>query len=474
MSDGVIPCEPKSDLNLSERTEEATSHPPPAPARPGPNPLSQDGPVGDIGKSKQTPRKNQSTRQNGSPHMPKLSSTPQANHRTNSFTHGIKSTTPSQAYAGPTFHASPAASSLPIPRFFSKSVPEVKKEITETSSDQSEGSPTPAFARQNVEELVREESPLDIFFKADKEQKERQRKLKETRVGTGNSISAAGGFDQPRHHSRHTTNGSMGALFPTELENREPAPTFHEKACSDPTAGTRDANNSGSPPTIYGLETPQQLEQRRAKTIALKKLLLSSVPPKSGTIPSVEQAEASEPDPPTFQGLKRASASQIHKQIAAQTTQQLSPRPRPSSNLRKEMSASALPDGGQMSELPATPTPSRTRNAYKSVPLEGRMGSLLDATFFTSESQFREQSLSSQALIGMERHVSDLSQALPSKVCPPEAASTSSAAPSSSKRSTPIPEAGGHASPYKIMEDDLRRILKLDVLPSNVATDVRS
>ncbi|KAI4175459.1 MAG: hypothetical protein LQ343_001659 [Gyalolechia ehrenbergii] len=442
MSDGVISCQTKSDLNLSHETKEATPNPPPTSSRPGPNFLTQDGTVADMGKPKRTPRKNQGTRQNGSPSMPKLNSTPQPNHRTNSFTPGKKINTPSPAYAGPTFHASPAASSLPMPRFFSKSVPEVnkdpsvqsatEKEITETSSEQSEGSPTPTYARRNIEEPVREESPLDIFFKADKEQKERQRKVKETYIGTQNPISPAVELDQPRRYSRHSTNGPMEALFPVELEHLEPAQTSHEKAISDPTSGARDADNSGSQSTTHVMETPQQAEQRKAKTTALKKLLMSSMPTKPDSSPSIEPVDASTPDEPRSQREKRVSASQIHKQIAAHTAQQLSPRPRPSSNLRKEMSASALPDGGQMSELPATPTPSRTRNAYKSVPLEGRMGSSLNA------------------------------------------ASSPSTAPNPSKRSTLIPEAAGHSSPYKTMEDGLRRILKLNVLPSDGATGVDS
>ncbi|KAL8941284.1 MAG: hypothetical protein Q9216_002345 [Gyalolechia sp. 2 TL-2023] len=440
-SGSVMSCKPKSDLNLPHEMEEAASNSLPTSSRPGPNPLIQDEPSGDVGKPKRTPRKNQGTRQNGSPSMPKLSSTPQPNHRTNSFTSGKKSTTPSQAYAGPTFHASPAASSLPMPRFLSKSVPEVnqdpsvqpttEKEIIETSSEQSEGSPTPAFVRRNVEEPVREESPLDIFFKADKEQKERLRKVKETQIGTINPIGPVVDLDQPRHHSRHSTNGSTGALSSMESENQEAAQTSHEKAFSDPIADTRNGEAPGSPSTDQIVETPLQAEQRRAKTIALKKLLLSSVPPKSDSTPSFEQVDASKPDAPGPHRQKRASASQIHKQIASQTAQQLSPHPRPS-NLRKEVSASALPDGGQMSELPATPTPSRTRNVYKSVPLEGRMGSSLDGA------------------------------------CSPPAA------PSSSKRSTLVPEAPGHSSPYKTMEDDLRRLLKLNVLPSDSATGVRS
>ncbi|KAI4181963.1 MAG: hypothetical protein L6R41_006293 [Letrouitia leprolyta] len=373
--------------------------------------------------------------------MPKVSSTPQPDHQIISLTPGKKSATPSQAYAGPTFHASPAASSLPMPRFFSKSVPEVnkdvgaqsatEKEITESSSEQTEGSPTPAFARRNVEEPVREESPLDIFFKADKEQRERERRAREAHIGDPVSISPVGEIEQLRHHSCHSTNGSMGALFPLELENQEPVKISHEKAFSDPMASASDRSNSGLPTTQI-LETAEQIEQRKAKTIALKELLLSSVPSKSEFTPSTEHV-----DPPNHgiskpQAQKRASASHIHKQIAAQTAQQLSHRPRPSSSLRKELSASALPDERQIPELPATPTPLRTHNAHKSVPIESRTEPSFDST------------------------------------------SSPSPAPSSSKRITPIPDVSGCSNPYKTMEDDLRRILKLNVLPNDGEVGVRS
>lgn len=437
--DGVLSSQTKSDLSLPHHVKEATSDSPPIPSRPGPNPLSQGIPVDEMGKSKRTPRKNQGSRQNGSPSMPKVSSTPQPNYQTVSLTPGKKNGTPSQAYAGPTFHASPAASSLPMPRFFSKSVPEVnkdagtlsatEKETTESSSEQSEGSPTLASARRKVEEPVREESPLDIFFRADKEQKERarERKARETHIGPFDPAFEA---DQPRHHSRHSTNGSMGALFPLELENQDSVKASHEKAFSGPTAGANDGSDLESPSTAQSVETAEQIEQRKAKTIALKKLLLSSVPPKSEFNSSVEQIDLSNHD--ISPGQKRASTSHIHKQIAAQTAQQMSPRPRPSSKLRKELSASALPDGGHIPELPATPTPSRTRNAYKSVPQEGRTESFFDPT------------------------------------------SSPSAAPSSSKRVTPNLDAAGRSSPYKSMEDDLRRILKLNALSSDGAMGVRS
>lgn len=448
LSDSQASRHVKSDLDLPDRGIEATPISPPVASSPGPNRRVLDGHRGSVednGKHKQTPRKNQGGRHIGSSPLPKLNSTPQVYHRTDSLTPGKKNITPSQAYAGPTFHASPAASSLPMPRFFSRSVPEVnegpsmqstmEKETTETSSEQSEGSPTPAFAQRVGEEQAREESPLDIFFKADREQKERQRKEQKIPLGVQNPSNPTIDPGRPRYHSRHSTNGSMGALFPMELENKEPT-SSHEKALSDPITSTMDVNDSSLASSAERIETPEQAERRKAKTIALKKLLLSSVPLESESPPSNEQVSESDDTlhkTSSPQQQKRTSSSQIHKQIAAQTARQMSPCPRAPSNLREEISASALPESGQLPELPITPTPSRTRNAYKSVLLEGEVNHSVNG------------------------------------------ASSPSPTPNSSKRSTPVPtEAAVHSSPYKAMEDDLRRILKLNVLSSDGATGIQS
>lgn len=82
--------------------------------------------------------------------------------------------TPSKAaYAGPTFHASPAPSSLPVPRFFSKSVPGPDTGLQarlDNDTDKEEGfeSDTGRLAppTQNIQQ-----SPLDMFFHADRQER---------------------------------------------------------------------------------------------------------------------------------------------------------------------------------------------------------------------------------------------------------------------------------------------------------------
>lgn len=446
LSEDGTPRQLSSDLDLPE--QETEPNPPTMFVR-EPNHHLQGQPnasAGENAKRTQTPRKKKGSLPNGSSPTPKLNSTPRPIHRTISLTPGRKSSTPSQAYAGPTFHASPAASSLPMPRFFSKSVPEInkapsmqsaiEKETTEESSEQSEESPTPVFARRIGNEQTREESPLDVFFRADREQKERLRKEQGASPATQRVVNQLD-LERPRNHSRHSTNGSMGGVFSMDLESKEePIQASHEKSFSEPVAGTVDTNNTNPSPFVGKFETPQEAEQRRAKTIALKKFLLSSA-----TSPKDSESKpghSSSSDNPTMgrnpspQQPKPSTGPQIFKHLATENARQMSPCPRPSSNLRKEISASALPDSEPISELPATPTPSRTRNAYRSAPLQGESTATLDGASFSSQVQ------------------------LPSK------------------RSTPALTTAISSSPYKSMEDDLRRILKLDVLSSDGATGVRS
>ncbi|KAL8710537.1 MAG: hypothetical protein Q9220_004970 [cf. Caloplaca sp. 1 TL-2023] len=378
----------------------------------------------EIGQRRQTPRKSQRKAQGGSSPTPRKSSTPRPSNQINHSNPGKIISTPSRAYAGPTFHASPAASSLPIPKFYSKSVPNVDKgpsmistmkETSERIPVEEDGLPTPN-ATHLGEQQTQQESPLDIFFKADREQKARQRLKQDISFDGTASPTPAPGNDQSRHHSRHSTNGSLGALFPMELESREPAQPSHEKALSDPTTCSIATNEPQLTDPVAVTETPQELAERKAKTAALKKLLLSSVPPQANLKPSSKPTLAtigSPNNPPTRQQTARTASPQLHKQLAAQAIRQASPSQRPSSNLRKEMSASKVPENEKLPELPATPTPSRTRSAYKF--------------------------------------------------------------PSNPGQGEKFGETTEHSSPLKSMEDDLRRILKMDSLPSSTgATDVRS
>lgn len=96
------------------------------------------------------------------------------------------------AFAGATFHASPAPSSLPIPSFLAKALDSpalkdagrISQEPSPPPTD-SEAAPTPKH-RSLVPDVAREESPLDVFFRADRAEKERARRASSANVLASN------------------------------------------------------------------------------------------------------------------------------------------------------------------------------------------------------------------------------------------------------------------------------------------------
>lgn len=218
-----------------------------------------------------------------------------------------KNVTPSQAYAGPTFHASPAASSLPIPKFFSKSVPESQKtsslnamkmrDVNGTPSYQVNESPTLRKSKLVKVNQTKRELPLDFFSRVDQEgklpdwkedddiaQSEDQGSTLASSAGyavtPSSSLSSAG---RPTHHTRHTTNGSVGGMFPLEIDDsisppsKELSPTaraFSPQPRTRPLVTSRP--NTAPANVITQLTLDEQ--RRKAKSLELKKLLLSPVP----------------------------------------------------------------------------------------------------------------------------------------------------------------------------------------------------
>ncbi|OCK82823.1 hypothetical protein K432DRAFT_247744, partial [Lepidopterella palustris CBS 459.81] len=199
------------------------------------------------------------------------------------------------AYAGPTFHASPAPSALPLPKFFSKSVPSTTSQPSFQSrldgeSDSSSSSPSPPPAA--VPEPPRhEESPLDIFFRADREEKAKlsggfftpKGKADEAMPNVGAAATVPTKSADRRHHSRHSSNGSGKGFFMMELDgdnvNSRPPATI------TPVSG-RSVTAPSKPPQS------DNVTNQESETQALKDLLFSLASPK--------------PHPPTpYAGLER-------------------------------------------------------------------------------------------------------------------------------------------------------------------------
>lgn len=334
--------------------------------------------------------------------MPASNSNHASASRNQSLTPTRGNETPVKAYAGPTFHASPAASSLPIPKFFSKSMPNVDKtsslksmmdqEAPETVSE-SEGSPFLENTQPIHDHRTREASPLDIFFRADEKAKAKARPLQQSALKSsdGQKILSASpsGLQTPnRHHSRHPTDGSVGGMFPLEMDGAVP-----EMASNSTSSGNGSHHYEPAIHNASSMAEPDHTEeQRKAKTAALKQLLYSTRPP----LP--------------------------HNGSAGQ-------RP-PSSCLRQELTMPSSPGVPNPPPVPPSPTPSRVQNSHMS-----------------SRTQHHPYG-----------YVSPYSQFTPSK------------AQSQGSNPTPINDNGINKS----LEDDLRRILKLEARGGDGVPHVRS
>lgn len=340
------------------------------------------------------------------------------------------------AYAGPTFHASPAPSSLPIPKFLSRSVPNVDKtsslksmmerETADTTSE-SESSPLLENSQPIQDRRAREDSLLDVFFQADREAKAK------AQIGSPGEPSGLWSESQNhvRHHSRQPTDSSVGGMFPLEMDGAAPETP-------------KSANNSEpiTPAPKAMTEADYREEQLKAQTLALKKLLFSPQPqrlasssPRSDTPPHGLGCPSPKTTPRGGSpGLVPDSArrdQQRHATLLALAQKQISgtganngsaaQRP-PSSKLWKEMSVPSSP-GVQPLELPATPTQSRVQQTSAST-----------------------NGHTEQQHIGYVSPHSPFSSAF-----------TPPAKPPGGFQSTPSKDA-------KSIEEDLRRILKLDVL----------
>jgi hypothetical protein len=156
----------------------------------------------------------------------------------------------SKAYAGPTFHHSPAPSSLPVPKFFSNSATIRRRHSEDESTDGSQPS-SPSF-----------DNPLEQLFRADREEKARNRKS--TDSSDNESAPESSSRDifsmDPESPARHIFNTPRNRVAPQGAKHSVARPLF-----------TADSPKATSP-TQPG---PQDQENdRRAKALALRQYLL--------------------------------------------------------------------------------------------------------------------------------------------------------------------------------------------------------
>ncbi|KAK3638195.1 hypothetical protein LTR56_013224 [Elasticomyces elasticus] len=193
-----------------------------------------------------------------------------------------------QAYAGPTFHASPAPSSLPVPRFFSKSVPNVIAPL----QAQMEGEKTPEKQSSPESDTVSpvapreaQRSPLDMFFQAHKEEKQRT-------YSDGNLLSPemATRRPVPATEPRNPFQQSGKSIFLHELDgNNEDMPSPRTVPVSSRPALVERSHSS---PSVRPLAASE--DERAAQTKSLKDLLfnVNNAPAQAQTPASQQRAQS--------------------------------------------------------------------------------------------------------------------------------------------------------------------------------------
>lgn len=234
-------------------------------------------------RKKNAPRSNKKSKENSRPNNNTQQSS--SNHRHTSSQPSIASPPQlkdSPHYAGPTFHASPAPSALPLPSFFSKSVPdsglstalELDSEAdaeteTEPEPDMTPSKPKAAEARAN-----HEPSPLDFLFKAaiDARSKAQQGPEMTVKSRTPNTDSKA--YQRPHN--------SANGIFSLELDEPERNLMSIGPAFATP---YKDRMNALRPKGVHSQSTGDLNDaQRRVKTEELKNLLLNPKPQRSATV----------------------------------------------------------------------------------------------------------------------------------------------------------------------------------------------
>ncbi|KAJ5144163.1 uncharacterized protein N7515_002950 [Penicillium bovifimosum] len=246
------------------------------------------GALNNFNSSKKAPRSGKKQRD------PKGSATPQHGYHSNGYSgqrqtpnHPAvtsplpKSTTP--AYAGPTFHASPAPSALPIPSFFSKSAPDSKlAPPIETDSDDAEPGPdaTPSKPRNKTPILADEQkpSPLDFLFQA----------AVQARDAKSTGSHEVDRLRSPQTEPRAARTNPDG-MFAFEIGNSDhPRKAVNSGIGPSFAPSYQDRMNALRPPSASQSPAAAE-EQHRRRTEELKQLLLN---PPAQKPPSLVQSSS--------------------------------------------------------------------------------------------------------------------------------------------------------------------------------------
>lgn len=215
-----------------------------------------------------------------------------------------------QAYAGPTWHHSPAPSALPMPSFYSKSVPNVStSRPPEAANDRGAPQVDTPEAEEEVSPLkpengvqrARESTPLDFLFEAAK-------KAKNTPRGESpdaRSVSMSG-HESPFNRSPAPREGDQ--VFPFELESGRNTPGGVAPPFATPYKDRMDALRSASSST--GVSSDAREVEARAKSDALKKFM--------NLTPRATSASSDTPDPNNPFNARAPQPRNLHQPVPQQ------------------------------------------------------------------------------------------------------------------------------------------------------------
>ncbi len=387
------------------------------------------------------------------------------------------STIPSQAsatpvkvaYAGPTFHASPAPSALPMPSFFSKSVPEVNNGKAPQALED-EGSPGRSgenHLKENAQIVdhpaIREESPLDIFFKADRDEKAERRKSSAPSLQSGRMISSplrpfltpvssSKSLSDPkgRHHLRNPTDDSTGGIFALEMEgsHRAISPAF-----ATPYKHRMDAVRANTAPSATITQSDHEEEQRKAKTKALKELLLTPQRPASASTAATDSSTEL-----SFTTMPYTASPSIR---TGNSPRYVSGPPTPAPALNPPWGAKHSQHHASHPSLGQSPGVAMANGSPRARHTSSTLRQEVTAGLLPHRGELKDTSVLSNSNSLMVSQDS-VNTHVNGKLSAPVSAPNSSIATES--RAASEASTSRNSNDVRSMEDDLRRILKLDIL----------
>ena len=260
-------------------------------------------------------------------------------------------TTPSSAaYAGSTFHASPAPSALPIPSYYSKSVPEspAGRLLLRKREASNSGSNAVSDAENGPES--RERTPLDFLFEADRQDKERARS-----ASNNQQEGQATGPFQPPHSPSNTqtppagpsqgrppnSHRHSGGLFPFEMDSpsnaRSPIGPAFSTPYSERMKAARAANDQHVAQAAIG-QPPSKAED-------LKRYLFDGILPSQPSFGNPQQSLSPQQMvniPHNQQDSHRNSNGNLNRRSQPYVSQ--TPRNNRYSGLRQEVTPTKTPN----------------------------------------------------------------------------------------------------------------------------------